>query len=112
MPTPSKKSGNGRKSGNAVHGSLGHIFGQSTRKSDLDADWNSVEPVVLHRIIWAVDFLGGSVTFGSTRNGSAYTIKVYLGAPYDPVYFDGDDEGRAGMSAFADQLVEAAANAV
>lgn len=92
-------------------GAIGHLFGQSTRKTGLDADWNQVQPNVLLSIVWAIDVLGGAVTFSTTKNNNAYCIKVYLGAPYDPVYFDGDDEGRAALSEFADQLVAAAAEA-
>jgi len=102
----SKAGGSSRK--NASH-AFGHLFGQSTRKTGLDADWNQVQPTVLHSIIWAVSQLSGSVTFGTTKNGQAYTIKVYLGAPYDPMYYDGDEEGRARLAEWADQLVAAVA---
>jgi len=88
---------------------LGHLFGESTKKSNLDADWNQVQPSVLLAIVWAVNQFGGATTFSTTRKGNAYCIKVYLGAPYDPLYFDGDDEGRAAMQEWADNLVAAAA---
>lgn len=100
---------NGRKSTGATNGALGSLFGESTRKSGLDSDWNSVDPAVLHQIIWAVDALGGSVTVGSNKKGTAYFFKVFIGQPFDPVYFDGDDEGRAAMREWADRLMTHAA---
>lgn len=107
------KTNQGRTSGQSVRTPsnevAGRLFGQSTRKSGLDADWNQVDSTVLHRIVWAVDFLGGAVTFSTTKANSAYCVKVYMGQPYDPMYFDGDDEGRAALAAWAEQLVEAAA---
>ena len=86
-----------------------HLFGQSTRKTGLDADWNQVQPHVLASIIWACDYFGGAVTFSTTKNNQAYVVKVYMGQPFDPMYFDGDDEGRERLTAWADSLVIAAA---
>lgn len=85
---------------------LGSLFGESTRKTGLDADWNEVEPNVLLAIVWGVSSLGGSVTLGVTRNGQAYTCKVYIGAPYDALYWDGDADGREQMRAWADRLIQ------
>lgn len=104
-----KNKSEGAQSGKRPYG---HLFGQSTTKSGLDADWNAVNPAVLLRIIWAIDTMGGSVTIGTNKKGTAYYFKVYLGAPYDPVYFDGDDAGRAEMSEWGERLVEEAANTV
>lgn len=88
---------------------LSGLFGSNSRKVGLDADWLAVEPALLLNLVWAVDFFGGSVTLGSTRNNSAYVVKVYIGAPFDPMYFDGDEEGRAALAAWVDSLVTAAA---
>lgn len=103
-----KNTRNNKQSGDKRYG---HLFGESTTKSNLDAAWNEVDPVVLHNIVWAVDAMGGSITIGTNRKGTAYYFKVYLGAPYDPVYFDGSSEGRAEMSEWAETLVKAAAEA-
>lgn len=84
---------------------LGHLFGESTRKTGLDADWNQVQPEVLRDLVWAISTLGGSVTIGSTRKGNAYSVKVYIGAPYDAMYFDGDEEGRTRMAEWVQSLV-------
>lgn len=102
---------NGRNPKGAPSSPLGSLFGESTRKTGLDADWNAVDPNVLHQIVWAVDALGGSVTIGSNKKGNAYFFKVYAGQPFDPVYFDGDEEGRTAMREWADRLLTYAGEA-
>lgn len=82
------------------------------KKTGLDADWGSVQPELLRDLLWAVCFFSGSVTLGATRSGEAYSIKLYIGEPFDPVYFDGDEEGRAEMGAWIETLVKAAAESV
>lgn len=111
MATEGNRKNKGKGSNSATR-PYGHLFGESTSKSGLDADWNAVDPTVLSRIIWSIDTMGGSVTIGSNKKGTAYYFKVYLGAPYDPMYFDGDEAGRAEMSEWAERLVEEAANTV
>lgn len=93
-----------------VNHSLDSLFPTSTSKSNLDADWNALNPQVVIRVIWAISTLGGTVQFSCTKNGNAYKVSVYIGKPYDPIYFDGNDEGRAAFAEWADSLVEHAAN--
>lgn len=90
---------------------LDTLLGGSTDKGHLDADWNAVEPSTIHAIVWAVTAMGGTVQFGTTKNCKAYTVKIYISRPYDPVYFDGNEEGRAAFAALASALVEAVAGA-
>jgi len=85
------------------------LTGKGSGGANLDADWNQVEPNVLRDILWAVSMLGGSVTFGQTKSGRAYSVKLYIGAPFDPLYFDGSAEGRAEMADFAERWVTYAA---
>lgn len=100
---------NGKTSKPKANNQYGSLFGESTRKTGLDADWNVVDSHVVLRIVWAVTTLGGSVTLGSNKKGTAYYAKVYLGQPFDAVYFDGDEEGRAALAEWADRLVNFAA---
>jgi hypothetical protein len=109
MANPSIGKQSSKKASKASVGSVGHLFGQSTRKSNLDADWLELDAQVLLRLVWAVDFFGGAVTLSTTKNGAAYVVKVFMGAPFDPMYFDGDEEGRASMAAWVESLVVAAA---
>lgn len=109
MATQTKQGNRSGSMGKSARNDLGHLFGESTRKTGLDADWSRVDKDVLHSIIWAIDTLGGAVTFSTTKNNNAYCIKVFMGAPFDPMYFDGDDEGRAALAAWTERLVEEAA---
>ena len=45
----------------------------------LRADWNSVDPVVVHSLICAVGALGGACTIGVDKNGAGFTITVWSG---------------------------------
>ena len=110
MASQNGKANPGKGSG-AADKRYGHLFGESTTKQGLDAAWNEVDPVVLRDCIWAIDALGGSVTIGTNKKGTAYYFKVYLSAPFDPVYFDGSAEGRAALGEWVEQLVAAAAAA-
>lgn len=98
-----------RTSSKPTSGKFQSLFGESTRKANLDADWNIVDPNVVFRAVWAISTLGGSITLGTNKKGTAFYIKVYLGAPYDAVYFDGDADGAAALAEWVDRLVEAAA---
>lgn len=109
MSAHSKRGSDVNKEKRQASARLSSMFGTSARKTGLDADWQQIEPIVLLNLVWAVDFFGGSVTLGSTRNNSAYVVKVYIGQAFDPVYFDGDAEGRESMRAWVDDLVLAAA---
>lgn len=90
---------------------LNTLLGGNDEKSHLDADYNSVEPTVLLTLIYSIVEMGGTIQFGRTKNGKAYTIKIYVGKAYDPVYFDGDDAGREAMAALAQSLIETLAGA-
>jgi len=105
----SKNGASNKSSGRQASAGVRSLFGSSISKTGLDADWSEVDPVLLRDVIWAVDFLGGAITFSTTRNGKAYVFKVYMGEPFDPMYFDGDEEGRAEMRAWVESLVATAA---
>lgn len=85
---------------------LDSLFGGSIKKDGLDADWQRVSGEMLVRLLWAFDQLGGSVTLSTTKKGNAYVVKGYIGKAFEPIYFDGDDEGRAAFAEWVDQLVE------
>lgn len=85
---------------------LDDLLGASKDTGHLDANWNEVEPGIIATLVYCATFLGGTVQFGSTKNNKAYTIKLYIGRAYDPIYFDGDDAGRAEMAALAQSFIE------
>lgn len=88
---------------------LASLLGGNTKKSGLDANWAEVHPDVLRDLLWAITTVGGSVTLGCTKNNNAYSVKVFIGAPYDAMYFDGDAEGRAQLTEWVQNMVIAIA---
>jgi hypothetical protein len=60
----------------------------------LRADWNSVDPVVVHSLICAVGALGGACTIGVDKNGAGFTITVWCGGEkLLNRWFRGDQDG-------------------
>lgn len=108
MSVKSSNNGKAKSSTPALQG----LFGSSARKTGLDADWNLVEPSVIWEAVRWIDYLGGAITFSTTRNNNAYVFKVYIGAPYEPVYFDGDAEGRERMSEWVSSLAQQIAEGI
>lgn len=54
-----------------------------SRDTNKVADWISVDPLILQRVIASLSRDGGAVRFGYTRDGGAYSIGVYGdGDPY------------------------------
>lgn len=88
---------------------LDALLGVKKEKENLYADWAEVDAGIVSNLVWAASEMGGTIQFGRTKNCYAYTIKLYVGKPYDPIYFDGNDEGRASMAEMAVALVEALA---
>lgn len=88
---------------------LDALLGVKPNKEKLYADWADIDPGIIQNIVWATVEMGGTVQFGRTKNGYAYTIKMYVGKAYDPIYFDGNEDGRAAMAELAVSLVEAVA---
>lgn len=100
---------NSRALSNKAPDHVRSLFGGQQSNSNADADWSLVPGDVLHNLLWAVSYLSGSVTLSTTKNGKAYSIKLYVGEPFDPRYYDGTEEGRAELAAWVDSLVKALA---
>lgn len=88
---------------------LDALLGVKPNKDKQYAEWADVDPGIIQNIVWATVEMGGTVQFGRTKNSAAYTIKMYVGKAYDPIYFDGNEEGRTAMAELAVALVEAVA---
>lgn len=88
---------------------LASLLGVERDDNNNYADWAEVDAGVIHNIVWAISEMGGTAQFGRTKNSKAYTLKLYVGTPYPPQYFDGNAEGRAALANLAQALVEAVA---
>lgn len=81
-----------------------NVFG-NRRKSDVlssgGADWGSVEPGLLARLVSTVTSRGGAVRFGYTRDGGAYAVGFYYGGESTSEYCRPSED----ISAFLEEWV-------
>lgn len=66
-------------------------------------DWGRIDPELIWKVIQACTEDDGAVMFGYSRDGGAYSLKVYAGGEPEKVYFHTDGE----MIDFMSYLVEA-----
>lgn len=58
----------------------------SNRGNKETADWESADPSKISALIGLVTFHKGTVTFGYTRDGSAYYLSYYVDSQSEKVY--------------------------
>lgn len=51
---------------------------QANRGNGETADWESVDPELLRKLVASITIHGGTVTFGYTRDGGAYYVNFYV----------------------------------
>jgi hypothetical protein len=61
-------------------------------KATEQPDWGRMEPELLWRVIQRCTQDDGAVMFGYSRDGGAYSIKVYDGGEPEKAYFHTDAE--------------------
>lgn len=54
------------------------------------ADWGACDPKWLAAVVVACTVLGGAVTFGTSRDGGAYSLTLMLDGDRAPLWFNGD----------------------
>ena len=59
---------------------------QRNRGNSEPADWESVSPEKILRLIGCVTALRGTITFGYTRDGGAYYLNYYVDNESEKVY--------------------------
>lgn len=70
------------------------------------ADWSTVDPVPLIRLISTVSSQNGAVRFGYTRDGGAYSIGVYLDDDRETFYCRPGDDLSALLDDLSDKLTD------
>lgn len=66
----------------------------SQNKARARADWHQVDPIIVHTLVACVGELGGAVTLGVDKNGTGYTVAVWLsGEKVYNQWFSGEAEG-------------------
>ena len=59
---------------------------RKNRGNSEPADWDSVIPIKVLRLIGVVTALGGTITFGYTRDGGAYYLNYYVDGESEKIY--------------------------
>ena len=68
-------------------GALSVLLSGDTDNGKDVADWESVDPVVIVRLIATFARLGGATRFGYSRDGGAYSLGIYLEDDRETLYF-------------------------
>jgi len=61
-------------------------------KQNEQPDWGRIEPQLVWQFIQRMTQDDGAVMFGYSRDGGAYSIKVYAGDEPEKAYFHSDQE--------------------
>jgi hypothetical protein len=103
-----KASNRSRASATALKGHQLALFGEDgTRNSDGGgADWGSVNPDVICRVLSAITSRGGAIRFGYSRDGGAYAIGLYYGGVAKTVYCSPHDSVDSLLSTWAEKYLE------
>lgn len=74
----------------SVRSKLAERFSQGTRGEQ--PDWGRIDPELLWKLIQRSTADDGAVMFGYSRDGGAYSLKVYAGGESEKAYLHSDAE--------------------
>ncbi len=69
-----------------------------------EADWGGCDPQWLLTVLVGITKLGGAITFGLSRDEGAYSLTLLLDGSRETLWFNGDVDLDAELSAVAEQL--------
>lgn len=98
--TPAKS--NTSKRGSVKNSSRLEALAQ--RRQGEKADWGSASPEKIQAIVLNITTLGGAVTFGTSRDGGAYSVTLLLDGDRQTLWFNGDSELDDELDAVVDTL--------
>lgn len=62
------------------------------RRSSAAADWGGCDSEKIQGVVVGITALGGAVTFGTSRDGGAYSVTLLLEGDRETLWFNGDAE--------------------
>lgn len=74
------------------------------RRKASPADWGGCDPGRLQAIIVGVTAIGGAATFGTSRDGGAYSVTLMLDNHRETLWFNGDADLDAELQSVIDTL--------
>lgn len=93
MPRTEEIAQNGRGSKNKGRGSVDNgkrLAALFSRGPVVSADWSKADAKALAGLVSAVTARGGAISFGTSRDGGAYSITLFLEQERETLWFNGD----------------------
>lgn len=76
----------------------------SQRRTGTKADWLGCSPERLQGVIHKITTVGGAVTFGTSRDGGAYSVTLLLDGDRETLWFNGDADLDDELQAIVETL--------
>lgn len=80
----------------------------SRRRTATGADWLGCDAERIQAVVHRITELGGAVTFGTSRDGGAYSVSLMLDGERETLWFNGDADVDGELQAIDDTLKEMA----
>lgn len=84
-------SGRGSKNRGSVNNAR-RLSAFAGKQKGARADWGGCNPTWLQSIVVGITRLGGAVTFGTSRDGGAYSVTLMLDGERETLWFNGGAE--------------------
>lgn len=76
------------------------------RRTATKADWGGCDGDRLQAVVHGITSLGGAVTFGTSRDGGAYSVHLMLEGEHQTLWFNGDSDLDDEMQAIIETLAQ------
>ena len=100
----------GRSGGTGKRGKRGSVRNDKRlqaiqqRRSNVAADWLGCSAERMQAVIHKITSLGGAVTFGTSRDGGAYSVTLLLDGDRETLWFNGDADLDDELAAVVEAL--------
>lgn len=74
------------------------------RRKGAAADWSGCDAGRIQSVVAGIALLGGAVTFGTSRDGGAYSVTLLLDGNRETLWFNGDADIDDELQAVIDTL--------
>lgn len=68
------------------------LAGFADKHGSASADWGGCDPIWIQSVVVGITGLGGAVTFGTSRDGGAFSLTLMLDGERETLWFNGDAE--------------------
>lgn len=82
------------------------LFAIAQRRTSASADWGGVDGMRLQAVIQLITSIGGAVTFGTSRDGGAYSVTLLLDGERETLWFNGDADLDDELQAVIETLTQ------